>query len=137
MSDCVFCDIVAGDAPAQIVDRTSTTLAFMDINPATDGHLLVIPLRHVRDIWEATGDELAAMATTLHRLAGVVRDALAPDGINLLQCNGAAAFQSVFHLHSHLIPRWAGDGLAPPWVPTPGDPATMAAVADRIRAANG
>lgn len=137
MSNCVFCDIVAGHAPAQIVDRTDTTVAFLDINPVADGHLLVVPVRHVRDIWEVTGDELAAMATTLHRLAGVVREALAPDGVNLLQCNGVAAFQSVFHIHSHLIPRWADDGLAPRWIPTPGDPATMAAVADRIRAANG
>lgn len=137
MSNCVFCDIVAGEAPAQIIDRTDTIVAFLDINPITDGHLLVIPVRHVRDIWEASSDELAAMATTLHRLAGVVRDALAPDGLNLLQCNGVAAFQSVFHLHTHLIPRWDDDGLAPPWIPMPGDPTVMAQVADRIRAANG
>lgn len=136
MSGCVFCAIVAGDSPAQIVDRTETTVAFLDINPVTDGHLLVIPVRHVQDIWEATGDELAAMATTLHRLARVVRDALKPDGVNLLQCNGAAAFQSVFHLHSHLVPRWVGDGIAPPWIPRPGDPEVMAAVAEQLRAAD-
>ena len=135
MSDCVFCDIVADQAPAQIIERTADTFAFMDINPATDGHLLVIPVRHVTDIWEATGDELAVMGQTTHRLAEVIRTALAPDGLNLLQCNGVAAFQSVFHLHTHLIPRWTTDTISLPWVPAPGDPARIATVADRIRAA--
>ena len=135
MSHCVFCDIVAGDAPAQIIERTPETVAFMDINPASDGHLLVVPVRHVRDIWDATGDEHAAMGRAAHRLAQLVRDALMPDGLNLLQCNGAAAFQSVFHLHTHVIPRWRSDGLEPPWIPTPGDPERIATVAERLRAA--
>lgn len=132
---CDFCAIIAGDAPAEIVARDDATISFMDINPATDGHLLVVPLRHAPDIWAISDDENAALSRTAYRLTRRMRDALRPEGLTLLQSNGAAAFQTVFHLHIHLIPRWPGDGLRLPWRPTPGHPAAIRAAADRIRAA--
>jgi histidine triad (HIT) family protein len=119
---CIFCAIVAGDAPAEIVHRDDHTLAFMDINPATRGHLLVIPLEHAADIWELDEQQAQAVMSTSQLLARRIRDVLQPDGLNLVQANGAAAFQTVFHSHMHLVPRWSDDGLRLPWVPRPGDP---------------
>lgn len=132
---CVFCRIVAGDEPAELVHRDETTVAFMDIQPATHGHLLVVPVACVPSIWDLTAAQAAAVTETGRRLAHRVRDALAPDGLNLFQANGAAAFQTVFHVHLHVVPRWHDDGLRLPWHPTPGDPGAIRSTAEAIRAA--
>lgn len=132
---CVFCRIVAGDEPAEIVHRDESTVAFMDIQPATYGHLLVVPIVCVPSIWELTAAQAAAVTETGRRMAHRVRDALAPDGLNLFQANGAAAFQTVFHVHLHVVPRWHDDALQLPWHPTPGEPAAIRSAADALRAA--
>jgi histidine triad (HIT) family protein len=130
---CIFCAIVDGDAPAEIVHRDEHTLAFMDINPATRGHLLVIPVGHAADIWELDDHQAQAVMSTSHLLARRIREALQPDGLNLVQANGAAAFQTVFHSHMHLVPRWSDDGLQLPWVPRPGDPDVIRETAAVLR----
>lgn len=132
---CVFCRIVAGDEPAEIVHRDEATVAFMDIQPATHGHLLVAPAACVPSIWELTAAQAAAVTETGRQMAHRLRDALAPDGLNLFQANGAAAFQTVFHFHLHVVPRWHDDALRLPWQPVAGDPARIRAAADAIRAA--
>ncbi len=124
---CLFCDIVAGRIPATIVDEDERTVAFMDVNPATRGHALVVPRTHVADLHEITTDELAAVMTAAKRLAGRVRDALGADGVNLINSCGEAAWQTVFHFHLHVIPRYADDPLRLPWAPGPGDPDEIAA----------
>jgi len=125
---CLFCRIVAGEVPATRVDEDERTLAFMDINPATRGHALVIPKEHAADLWAIGPDDLAACARTAQRVALRARDRLGADGVNLLNSCRAAAWQTVLHFHIHVIPRYGGDPLRLPWVPGPGEP-------DQIRAA--
>jgi histidine triad (HIT) family protein len=132
-SDCLFCKIVAGELPAQIVDEDERTVAFMDINPATRGHALVVPRRHSRDLYEIEADDLEATALAAQRLAQRASDRLGAAGVNLLNSCGRAAWQTVFHFHIHVIPRYDGDPLRLPWVPTAGDPEQIAAAAEQLR----
>jgi histidine triad (HIT) family protein len=131
--DCLFCKIVAGELPAQIVDEDERTLSFMDINPATPGHALVVPRTHARDLLEVGQEDLAAMALAAQRLARKQHDRLGAAGVNLLNSCGAAAWQTVFHVHVHVIPRYLDDPLRLPWTPAQGDPGEIAAAADRLR----
>jgi histidine triad (HIT) family protein len=133
VEDCIFCKIVAGEIPAQIVDEDEQTLAFMDIMPATRGHALVIPKRHAADLLEIEPDQLAAVAIAAQRLALRVHDRLGADGINLINSCGREAWQTVFHFHIHVIPRYANDLLELPWLPTPGDLDAIAAAAAELR----
>jgi histidine triad (HIT) family protein len=135
MSDpnCIFCKIVAGELPATIVDEDEDTIAFMDINPATKGHALVVPRRHVIDLREIEPHQLAATAGAAQRLAVKMHERLGADGVNLLNSWGSAAWQTVYHFHIHVIPRYDGDPLRLPWVPGPGDPDEIAAAAAALR----
>jgi histidine triad (HIT) family protein len=131
--DCIFCKIIAGELPAQIVEEDERTIAFMDINPATRGHLLVIPRAHSRNVLEISAEDLAATIASAQRMAQRVNQRLEPAGINLLNACGSAAWQTVFHFHIHVIPRYEDDPLKLPWVPAPGDPDEIAAVARDLR----
>jgi histidine triad (HIT) family protein len=130
--DCLFCKIIAGEIPSARVDEDERTVAFMDINPATRGHLLVVPREHATDLLEVPEADLEACARTAQRLARRVKDRLGADGVNLLNSCGQAAWQTVFHFHVHVIPRYADDPLRLPWVPGPGDPDEIAATAERL-----
>jgi histidine triad (HIT) family protein len=136
-SDCLFCGIVAGSVPAQIVDSDEHTVAFLDINPATRGHALVVPRTHSADLFEVSDEDLERTMLAARRLARRMKAALAPDGFNILNSCGAAAWQTVFHFHLHVVPRYEDDPLELPWVPTEGDPDEIAAVAEKIRGAGG
>jgi len=127
--DCIFCRIVAGELPATVVERDAETLTFMDIAPASRGHALVIPTRHVADLWEITPGQLTAVTLAAQRQALRVRERLGAPGVNLVNSCRAEAWQTVFHFHMHVIPRYAGDPLKLPWTPAPGDPAEIAAAA--------
>jgi histidine triad (HIT) family protein len=131
--DCIFCKIIAGELPGQIVDQDERTVAFMDINPATRGHTLVVPRRHFRDLLEIESDELAATIATAQGLARRMSERLGADGVNLLNSCGRAAWQVVFHFHVHVIPRYVGDPLRLPWRPEPGNPEEIAAAAAALR----
>ena len=131
--DCIFCAIVAGDAPAEIVDEDEHTVSFMDIAPATRGHALVIPRRHSRDLHDISEEELAACASAAKRLAGRVPQRLGAQGVNVLNATGQAAWQSVFHFHLHVIPRYDDDPLKLPWVPAEGDRQEIQAAAADLR----
>jgi histidine triad (HIT) family protein len=130
--NCIFCKIVAGELPANVVDEDERTVSFMDINPATRGHALVIPRRHARDLLSVESEDLAAVALAAARLAERISERLGPAGVNLLNSCGAAAWQTVFHFHVHVIPRYEGDPLRLPWTPTPGDPAEIEAAAQEL-----
>ena len=132
--DCLFCKIVAGEIPSTGVDEDERTVAFMDINPATRGHLLVVPRGHSADLLEVPDADLEACARAAQRLARRVKERLGADGVNLLNSCGPAAWQTVFHFHMHVIPRYADDPLRLPWVPGPGDPDEIAATAERLTA---
>lgn len=131
--DCIFCKIVAGELPAQIVDEGEWTVAFMDISPATRGHLLVVPRQHSRDLLEIGQEDLAATLTAAQRMAARIVERLDADGVNLINGCGRAAWQTVFHFHVHVIPRYDGDPLRPLWIPAPGDPDEIEATAQALR----
>jgi histidine triad (HIT) family protein len=131
--NCIFCKIVAGELAAAIIDEDERTVAFMDINPATRGHALVIPREHVRDVLEVDPENLAATCAGAKRLAERVVERLGADGVNLLNSCGRAAWQTVFHFHIHVIPRYDDDPLRLPWIPAAGDPDEIAATAEALR----
>lgn len=107
---CVFCQIVAGEIPAYTVYENDHVLAFLDISQVTNGHTLLIPKRHVANLYEMTPDVAAPLFEALPKVAQALKDALNPIGLNLIN-NNDQPLQSVFHLHFHLIPRFAGDDL--------------------------
>jgi histidine triad (HIT) family protein len=131
--DCLFCRIVAGEIPATIVAQDDRTVTFMDINPATRGHALVVPRTHTRDLLEIDAEDLAAVAQAGQRLARTAKQALDADGINLINSCGAQAWQTVFHFHLHVIPRYADDPLRLPWVPGPGDLDQIRATGEQLK----
>jgi histidine triad (HIT) family protein len=131
--DCLFCRIVAGSIPSETIDSDERTVAFMDINPATPGHALVVPREHSADLMEIGADDLTATILASQRLARRMKDVLGADGINLINACGAAAWQTVFHFHIHVVPRYEDDPLKLPWVPEPGDSDEIASVAQRMR----
>jgi histidine triad (HIT) family protein len=118
MSDCIFCGIVAGTMPAERVYEDERTIAFLDIAPACDGHVLVIPRTHSDDVHSTDPADLVACAQTAQVMAGRISGSLGADGITIMQSNGAAAGQTVFHYHVHVIPRFVGDGVLQPWKAT-------------------
>jgi histidine triad (HIT) family protein len=136
MSDqeaCIFCRIAAEELPAQIVHADELTVAFMDINPATRGHALVITRAHFSNLLELPDRELHAAASVARELARRAREGLGAEGVNILSSTGAAAWQTVFHFHIHVIPRYRDDPLRLPWVPAPGDPEQIGQAAQALR----
>ena len=131
--DCIFCKIVAGEIPSFKLFEDETTLAFMDINPANEGHALVIPKEHAADLYAVSDEALARTAVTAKRVAAALARTLNPDGLNLVQCNGAAAAQSVMHFHVHVLPRVNDDELAMNWGLKLGDIDAIGRLAERIR----
>jgi histidine triad (HIT) family protein len=130
--DCIFCKIVARELPATILDEDELTAAFMDINPATRGHALVVPRRHSQDLLSIDAEDLCASASMAQRLARRMSERLGAAGINVLNSCGVAAWQTVFHFHLHVIPRYADDPLRLPWTPTAGDASEIAAAAQEL-----
>jgi histidine triad (HIT) family protein len=132
---CVFCAIRDGRLPAFSLAEDERAFAILDINPIHDGHALVIPRAHAETIFDIAEEDVVATMRLARRVAAGIRNALRPDGLNLLQNNGPAAFQSVPHFHVHLIPRWDDDGKGFTWDLVPGNPSRMRDTAGRIRAA--
>jgi histidine triad (HIT) family protein len=135
MSDCVFCKIRDGQMPSMMIYEDDRTLCIMDINPLNAGHCLVITQNHAATLFDSDPADVAAAIGTAQKVALALRAVLKPDGLNLLQANGAAAFQSVPHFHLHVIPRWTNDGKGFDWTLVPADRAQIAATGEKIRAA--
>ena len=131
--DCLFCKIAAGELPSEIVQEDEQTLAFMDINPWTRGHALVIPRRHSRNLYEVDDEDLRNATVAAKRLALRMRDRLRCDGVNLLNCCEPAAWQTVFHTHIHVIPRYDDDPLQLPIRPRQAEQGELAQVAAELR----
>ncbi|AQZ62702.1 Histidine triad (HIT) nucleotide-binding protein, similarity with At5g48545 and yeast YDL125C (HNT1) [[Actinomadura] parvosata subsp. kistnae] len=132
MNDCPFCWIAAGHLSAHHVLQDEHTLAFLDIRPATPGHTLVIPRTHARDLWDITQERHGQVAAMVHRVAALLKAALAPEGLNVRHNTGRAAGQDVPHYHVHVVPRRTGDGLRPGWTPPPAPPQELEQVLARI-----
>jgi histidine triad (HIT) family protein len=134
---CILCAIVAETTPAERVYEDDAVVAVMDINPATTGHVIIIPKSHSSDLWHISTEDAQRVMAASVQVAHMIHEALRPDGMNLVHATGPAAWQTVFHFHMHLVPRYEGDGLVPPWpldhrgVEGPGP----REVADRIRLA--
>ena len=131
--DCIFCKIVAGELPSQIVAEDERVVAFMDISPATRGHVLVVPRAHSRNLLEIERVDLEATIVMAQEMARRIAERLGAVGVNLLNSCGSAAWQTVFHFHVHVIPRYEDDPLRLPWIPAEGDSAEIEAVARELR----
>ncbi len=132
--DCIFCKIVAGEIPTVKVLDEELVLAFMDINPASRGHMLVTPKKHVENIFEISEGDLAAVINGVKRCANAVKEALKAEGVTVLQLNGRASGQVVPHLHIHIMPRWNNDGLSvSSWEMKPGDMEQIKDIAQKVK----
>jgi histidine triad (HIT) family protein len=133
--NCIFCQIVAGTSDCQEIYHDETTLAFMDIHPANDGHCLVIPKEHFETVFDMPPAAFGTVASTVAKVARVVNEVLRPGGISLVQANGALAGQSVFHAHVHVLPQRAGDTLLISWErgDRPVDRDRIAEISERLR----
>lgn len=130
-NDCIFCAIAAGEIPSFKVYEDDLVLAYLDINPFTKGHTLVIPKAHSAGLLDTGDDVLAAVVARVKKVAAHLKATLPCDGFNILQNNGEAAGQTVHHIHFHIIPRYAGEPLT--FESKPGDMAELKALADRLR----
>jgi histidine triad (HIT) family protein len=128
----IFSKIVSGEIPAHTIYEDQQALAFMDISPASRGHTLVISKDEYPDLFTIPPEALGAVMGTVRRVAIALRDTLKPDGMNIIQNNGAAAGQTVFHFHVHLIPRWEGDNAVRLWKPQQADQDDLRALAEQI-----
>ena len=132
--ECIFCKIIDGEIPAVKVLDEESVLAFMDINPSSRGHLLVVPKNHAENIFEIPESDLATLIKAVKKCAGAARDALRADGVTILQLNGKASDQIVPHLHIHVIPRWENDGLSvSTWEMKPGDMEEIQEIALKVK----
>ena len=131
MSDCIFCQIVRGQADCHQVYEDDQVLVFLDIFPVSPGHTLVIPKEHAVDVFDLPEASAEAIARVARRVAHTIDDVLSPDGLMVAQLNREAAGQTVFHYHMHLIPRAVGDPMTL-HARAPGNPAEMAEVASRL-----
>lgn len=132
--DCIFCKIIGGEIPSFKIYENDDSFAFMDINPASEGHTLVIPKEHAMDVHSISDTAIAATVKTAKKVAAAIEKTLNPEGLNLVQCNGPAAAQSVMHFHMHVLPRANGDELKLNWGLEPGDMDAIGRLAERIRA---
>ncbi len=126
MSDCIFCKIIAGEIPSKIIYEDESHIAFLDIFPAGRGHTLVIPRKHHLDIHDISDLEYGSLASAAKRVADILQKKLSSEGTTIFQMNREAGWQSVFHIHMHVIPRWTGDNLHKPWDITPADSSVLA-----------
>ena len=131
---CIFCMVLAGEIPSQEIDSDDRTMTVLDINPATRGHAVVITRTHAENLFVIDDDDLLAAMRAARRVGEKMKATLEPAGFNILHNIGRAAWQSIFHFHVHVIPRYEDDPLQLPWVPGPADPAELAEVAEQIRA---
>jgi histidine triad (HIT) family protein len=135
MAECIFCAIVAQQLPSTVVAENAQALAIMDINPANDGHVLVLPKPHSTDVFDLAPEVGSHVMHLCLQVAQALKASLQPDGLNILQASGIAAGQEVFHTHFHLLPRWHGDNTFRWWELRPGDVDRIQRVAAQIRTA--
>jgi histidine triad (HIT) family protein len=134
MQDCIFCKIVRGEIPSFKVYEDERVFAFMDINPISNGHTLIIPKVHAENIWEMTPEDLSAVMNAAKKIGEAIREVLHPEGMACLQLNGRAVNQVVMHYHFHLIPRSSGEGelTMTQWQLVPGDMGKIGETARQI-----
>ena len=130
-NNCIFCAIAAGEIPSFKVYEDELVLAYLDINPFSKGHVLVIPKEHSEGLLDTPDETLAAVVSRVKKVAAHLKSALPCDGFNILQNNGEAAGQTVHHVHFHIVPRWTGDPLV--FENNKGDMDALKSLAESIR----
>jgi histidine triad (HIT) family protein len=110
MSSCIFCRIIAGEIPAEVVARNAHVVAFLDVQPLADGHVLVVPVAHEATVEDLEPAQADALFRAVVQLAGPVREALDAAGTTIGVNNGEATGQTIPHVHVHIVPRWPNDG---------------------------
>ena len=133
MSECIFCKIVEKSLDAQIIYEDDKIMAFLDINPATEGHSLVIPKKHYENLFDVDTQLASYLFEKTIIIARSVKEAMQCDGINLVQSSGKAAMQTIFHFHIHIIPRYKSDKIIKPWTPLHYTQEELNSVAERIK----
>lgn len=136
MPTCIFCKIIEGSIPAEIVYEDEHAIAFMDIMPLTEGHTLLIPKKHCENVYELSEEEASNLLKVVPKIANVLKETFKPSGLNLLQNNGSFAGQSVFHFHLHFIPRYdETDGIEMSWNPKIEEytPEKIKGIAEKVR----
>ena len=133
MENCIFCKILAGEIPSSTVYEDDNFKAILDVNPAARGHVIILPKNHAANIFELTDEDASGIMIVAKKIATALKKAYQCDGVNILQNNGEAAGQTVFHLHVHVIPRFTGDTVNVGWKPgsTPED---MDKIVEEIKA---
>ena len=132
--ECIFCKIIDREIPAVKVLDEELVVAFMDINPSSKGHMLVVPKNHAENIFEIPESDLATLIKAVKKCAGAAKDALRAEGVTILQLNGKASDQIVPHLHIHVIPRWENDGLTvSTWEMKPGNMEEIQEIALKVK----
>ena len=133
MDDCIFCKIIAGEIPSATVYEDDDVKAILDVNPAARGHVIVLPKKHAADVYSLPDEDLSKAICVAKKIAIAIKEAYGCDGVNIIQNNGEAAGQTVFHLHIHVIPRFEGDTVSVKW--KQGEmPSDMDAIAGEIKA---
>lgn len=134
MQECIFCKIIKGEIPCFKVYEDDMVIAFEDINPISQGHTLILPKRHVENIWEITEDELIAIVKAAKKIANAIKDVLNPVGLALLQLNGKEVGQEIMHYHLHIIPRSQNEPELPvsKWELKPGNTTEIKKIAQKI-----
>lgn len=135
VSDCIFCKILADEIPSAVVYEDELFRAILDVNPAAQGHVIILPKNHAANLFEFPDDEASKILIVAKKIAGALKKTYQCDGVNILQNNGEAAGQTVFHLHVHVIPRFKGDTdhVNIGWRPSD-TPENLQAVAEEIKA---
>lgn len=131
--DCIFCKIVNGEIPSATVYEDSICRVILDVNPANKGHALIIPKEHFDNIYSMDAETAAKIFTIATEVAKAQKAELNPDGLNILQNNGEAAGQTVFHFHMHLVPRYIKDNVTMTWIPGKADTEELSALSKALR----
>lgn len=113
--NCIFCKILAGEIPSTAVYEDDDFKAILDVNPAARGHVIILPKNHAANVYELPDEDASKIMVVAKKIATAIEKAYHCDGVNILQNNGEAAGQTVFHLHVHVIPRFKGDTVNIGW----------------------
>ena len=131
--DCIFCKIANGEIPSATVYEDSICRVILDVSPANKGHALIIPKEHFDNIYSMDAETAAKIFTIATEVAKAQKAELNPDGLNILQNNGEAAGQTVFHFHMHLVPRYIKDNVTMTWIPGKADTEELSALSKALR----
>jgi histidine triad (HIT) family protein len=132
-AECLFCRIASGAERSWTVYENADSIAILDRFPAVPGHTLVMPRRHAADIWDIRREDAGRLMEAVHDVAALIGERLLPDGLTLFQANRPAGWQTVMHLHFHVVPRQLGDSLTAAWTPQAATEAELDEILDRIR----